>query len=58
MTSSATAARRPTVQRVLITYYANPDSIYRDVAQGNLDYGYSGTPTWARRAKKDPRTCS
>src|SRR4029077_19244032 len=43
--------KAPAVQRVLITYYANPDSVYRDVSQGNLDYGYSGPPTWARRAK-------
>jgi peptide/nickel transport system substrate-binding protein len=46
--------KTPAVKRVLITYYANPDSIYRDVAQGNLDYGYNGTPEWARRAKSDP----
>ena len=43
--------KAPAVKRILITYYANPDSIYRDVSQGNLDYGYSGPPTWARRAK-------
>ena len=51
---SRNGGKAPEVQRVLITYYANPDSIYRDVAQGNLDYGYSGTPQWAPRAKKDP----
>jgi peptide/nickel transport system substrate-binding protein len=43
----------PDVERVLITYYANPDSIFRDVAQGNLDYGYNGLASWARRAKAD-----
>ncbi len=43
----------PDVKRILITYYANPDSIYRDVAQGNLDYGYGGLPSWAKRAKSD-----
>ena len=43
----------PDVKRILITYYANPDSIYRDVDQGNLDYGYGGPPAWARRAKTD-----
>ena len=32
----------PDVKRILITYYANPDSIYRDVTQGHLDYGYGG----------------
>ena len=32
----------PAVKRILITYYANPDSVYRDVNQGNLDYGYGG----------------
>ena len=51
--SSATTASCPTVKRILITYYANPDSIYRDVNQGNLDYGYGGQPSWARRAKTD-----
>ena len=43
----------PDVKRILITYYANPDSIYRDVAQGHLDYGYGGLAIWAPRAKKD-----
>ena len=43
----------PDVKRILITYYANPDSVYRDVNQGNLDYGYGGQPSWARRAKTD-----
>jgi peptide/nickel transport system substrate-binding protein len=43
----------PDAKRILITYYANPDSIYRDVNQGNLDYGYGGKPSWARRAKTD-----
>src|SRR4051794_24043427 len=45
--------RLPDVKRILITYYANPDSIYRDVSQGNLDYGYGGQPSWARRANAD-----
>ena len=47
----------PEVKRILFTYYANPDSIYRDVSQGNLDYGYGGPATWARRAKeaKNPK---
>jgi peptide/nickel transport system substrate-binding protein len=45
--------KEPAVKRVLITYYANPDGIYRDVAQGHLDYGYSGQPSWAARIKKD-----
>lgn len=45
--------RLPDVTRILITYYANPDSIYRDVSQGNLDYGYGGQPSWARRANAD-----
>ncbi len=48
---SRNGGKAPAVKRILITYYANPDSIYRDVSQGNLDYGYSGPPTWARRAK-------
>ena len=43
----------PDVKRILITYYANPDSVYRDVNQGHLDYGYGGQPSWARRAKTD-----
>jgi peptide/nickel transport system substrate-binding protein len=43
----------PDAKRILITYYANPDSVYRDVNQGNLDYGYGGQPSWARRAKTD-----
>ncbi len=43
----------PAVKRILITYYANPDSIYRDVNQGNLDYGYGGQTSWAARAKRD-----
>ena len=43
----------PAVKRILITYYANPDSIYRDVNQGNLDYGYGGQTNWAPRAKED-----
>ena len=41
----------PEVKRILITYYANPDSIYRDVNQGNLDYGYSGPASWAARVE-------
>ena len=45
--------RLPQVKRILITYYANPDWVYRDVAQGNLDYGYGGLATWARRARTD-----
>jgi peptide/nickel transport system substrate-binding protein len=45
--------RLPDIKRILITYYANPDSIYRDVSQGNLDYGYGGQPSWARRANAD-----
>ena len=53
---SATAARLPAVKRVLITYYANPDSIYRDVTQGNLDYGYSGLADLgaAREDRQEP----
>ena len=43
----------PAVKRILITYYANPDSVYRDVNQGNLDYGYGGQASWAARAKRD-----
>ena len=43
----------PAVKRILITYYANPDSIYRDVTQGHLDYGYGGQTSWAARAKRD-----
>jgi peptide/nickel transport system substrate-binding protein len=43
----------PEVTRILVTYYANTDSIYRDVAQGHLDYGYGGLAAWARRASKD-----
>ena len=43
----------PDAKRILITYYANPDSVYRDVNQGHLDYGYGGQPSWARRAKTD-----
>ena len=38
---------------MLITYYANPDGVYRDVSQGNLDIGYGGPVQWARRAKQD-----
>jgi peptide/nickel transport system substrate-binding protein len=51
--TSRNGGKLPDVKRILITYYANPDSIYRDVAQGNLDYGYGGLATWARRAKAD-----
>lgn len=43
----------PEVKRLLITYYANQDSIYRDVSQGNLDYGYGGPASWARQVKRD-----
>jgi peptide/nickel transport system substrate-binding protein len=43
----------PDVKRILITYYANPDSLYRDVNQGRLDYGYDGPTRWARSAKAD-----
>ena len=43
----------PDAKRILITYYANPDSVYRDVNQAHLDYGYGGQPSWARRAKTD-----
>ena len=43
----------PDVKRILITYYANPDSIYRDVSQGHLDYGYDGPTSWARRSRTD-----
>ncbi len=50
---SRNGGKLPEVKRILITYYANPDSIYRDVAQGHLDYGYGGKPSWARRAKTD-----
>ena len=45
--------KAPQVKRVLITYYANPDGVYRDVSQGNLDIGYGGPVQWARRAKQD-----
>ena len=44
----------PEVKRILITYYANPDSIYRDVSQGT-----STTATAGRRlgaARKTTRT--
>ena len=44
----------PQVKRVLITYYANPDGVYRDVSQGNLDIGYGGPVQWARRARQSP----
>jgi peptide/nickel transport system substrate-binding protein len=50
---SRNGGRTPAVKRILVTYYANPDSIYRDVAQGNLDYGYDGPTSWARRAQTD-----
>jgi peptide/nickel transport system substrate-binding protein len=43
----------PDVKRILVTYYANPDSIYRDVSQGHLDYGYDGPTSWARRSRTD-----
>jgi peptide/nickel transport system substrate-binding protein len=43
----------PEVKRILITYYANPDSIYRDVDQGHLDYGFIGPAAWAARTKRD-----
>jgi peptide/nickel transport system substrate-binding protein len=51
--TSRSGGKLPDAKRILITYYANPDSIYRDVNQGNLDYGYGGQPSWARRAKTD-----
>ena len=43
----------PAVKRVLITYYANPDGVYRDVTQGSLDLGYGGPVEWARRSRND-----
>ena len=42
------------MKRILLTTYQNTDSVYRDVAQGNLDVGYNGPADWAPRAKKNP----
>jgi peptide/nickel transport system substrate-binding protein len=44
--------RAPDVKRILLTTYQNPDSVYRDVAQGKLDVAFNGPPLWATRAKK------
>ena len=41
----------PAVKRILYTTYQNTDSVYRDVAQGNLDVAFQGPPEWAPRAK-------
>lgn len=45
--------RTPDVKRILITTYQNPDSVYRDVAQGKLDVAFNGPPLWATRAKQN-----
>ncbi len=44
--------KRPAITRILITSYTNPDAVYRDVAQGNLDVAFNGPANWASRAKK------
>jgi peptide/nickel transport system substrate-binding protein len=46
--------KTPAVKRILITTYQNPDGVYRDVAQGNLDVAFNGPVTWAPRARKNP----
>jgi peptide/nickel transport system substrate-binding protein len=48
--------KEPAIKRILITSYTNPDAVYRDVAQGNLDVAFNGPPNWAPRAKKAPNT--
>ncbi len=45
----------PAVKRILYTTYQNTDSVYRDVAQGNLDVAFQGPPDWAQRAKANPK---
>ena len=45
--------REPDVKRILITTYQNTDSVYRDVAQGNLDVAFNGPVNWAPRARKN-----
>jgi peptide/nickel transport system substrate-binding protein len=47
--------KTPAVKRILITTYQNTDSVYRDVAQGNLDVAFNGPPEWAARAKANPK---
>jgi peptide/nickel transport system substrate-binding protein len=47
--------KEPAVKRILITTYQNNDSVYRDVAQGNLDVAFNGPVDWVPRAKKDQK---
>jgi peptide/nickel transport system substrate-binding protein len=44
--------KEPAVKRILMTTYQNTDSVYRDVAQGNLDVAFNGPVDWAPRAKR------
>ncbi len=50
---SRNGGKEPAVKRILMTTYQNPDSVYRDVAQGNLDVAFNGPVDWTARAKKD-----
>jgi peptide/nickel transport system substrate-binding protein len=45
--------KEPAVKRILLTTYQNTDSVYRDVAQGNLDVAFNGPVDWVPRAKKN-----
>jgi peptide/nickel transport system substrate-binding protein len=45
--------KRPAVKRILITAYQNTDSVYRDVAQGNLDVAFNGPVNWVAEAKRN-----
>ncbi|HEY1480169.1 MAG TPA: ABC transporter substrate-binding protein, partial [Gaiellales bacterium] len=47
--------KQPAVKRILITTYQNPDGVYRDVAQGNLDVAFNGPVNWASQAKKSSK---
>jgi peptide/nickel transport system substrate-binding protein len=52
---SRNGGKEPAVKRILYTDYQNTDSVYRDVAQGNLDVAFNGPPDWAARAKANPK---
>jgi peptide/nickel transport system substrate-binding protein len=47
--------KEPAVKRILLTTYQNTDSVYRDVAQGNLDVAFNGPVDWVPRAKKNSK---
>jgi peptide/nickel transport system substrate-binding protein len=47
--------KEPEVKRILLTTYQNTDSVYRDVAQGNLDVAFNGPVDWVPRARKNSK---